>query len=166
MSVAVDADLKWYLSNSTNPYNSYGGNKMNTQVTQDLLNNFFRNATTDEAINGEEFYLLTYLQNTGAFTVYRPKLFSIQFDSRYRFGLAPSGKNTTAPSTGSILTPPSGVNWSQVQSYETGLVIDPVNQRLNSGDYIGVWINFTVPPNSPAVPETLFYLTCRGDNVA
>jgi len=161
MSV-VTSDIGMFLtggSSNTDPNASLGGNVSSTEVVSNQLHKLFRRITESEASSGVTLYRCVAIKNKHLTEDMRNVVFYMVYDttsgdSLALYSKAQSSKNVIETAVANEFTAPTGgnINFIAALNRSGGISLGD----LQAGEFINVWIRYTVQPGSEVFPNDEF----------
>jgi hypothetical protein len=166
----VAGDIEFRLSggaSNTDPNASLGGAKSSAEVVDAQLHNLFAKVTGAESAAGSIKYRCIYVHNGhGTITWESVKAF-IQSNTpspgtALAIGLGTSAVNATEQTVADEDTAPSGVTFSAVDDYATGIALGD----LPAGEHRAIWLRRTVTAGASAYNNDGATIQAEGDTAA
>lgn len=163
------ANLKLFLSGgaaNSDPNASLGGAKSTTEITNASLHNLFDIVGSAEAAAGDVEYRAFYVQNDDALTWQSVVAFIQQItpsaDTSVAISIATEGNSATIQTIADESTAPVGQTFTSPTTEGTGLSIG----NLANGEFIGIWVEWTVNAAAAAANADNVIIRFKGDTPA
>lgn len=168
MPISV-GNLKLFLSGgaaNADPDASLGGAKSSVEITNASLHNLFDIVSSAEAAAGDVEYRAFYVQNDDALTWQSVVAFIQQItpstDTSVAISIATEGLNTNVQTIANESTAPAGQTFSSPTDEGSGLAIG----NMANGEFIGIWIEWTVGAAAAAANADNVIVRFKGDTPA